>query len=369
MNTYPVQAENILVIQLRQIGDVILTTPAVKALRDYYPESRISYLTETGPSMLLQGNPHIDTIVTRDRKGGFLQEVQLVQKLRKAKFDLVIDFFCNPRSAWMSFLTGAPHRIAAYRAGRAWWYTYTPKILGELRYSAEDNLALLKAIGIDGKLAAPIVHVTEDARQYIEEFFTMQGIQTHIKKKPCESAEPFAKLSSNPVITIDPTSRRQAKRWIPERYVQLADRLVEQYGATAIFIWGPGERKMIESLVKQGKHKLMLACPTDLMQLAALIEKSDLHIGNCSAPRHIAVAVGTPSLTVMGPTIAVNWTYPSPMHRVVRGNVPCLECHKTECKTHECMKALTVQEVEDAVEQLLALKKITNDTTGFYGDN
>ncbi len=351
MTKYPVQANNILVIQLRQIGDVLLATPAVKALREHYQRSRISFLTETVPAQLLQSNPHIDAILTRNRKGSLMQELQLVRKLRKAKYDLVLDFFCNPRSAWMSFLTGAPHRLASYRAGRSWWYTYTPKVWGKSGYSAEDKLALLEAIGIKAPLVPLILQVAEEARRYIGEFFTKEDIQ----KNPCEDCGSSATFDA-PIITIDPTSRRQAKRWLPERYVQLADRLVEQYGATVIFMWGPGEKEMVESLLKQGQYKHVLACPTDLMQLAALIEKSDVHIGNCSAPRHIAVAVGTPSLTVMGPTKVANWTYPSPMHRVIRGNVPCLECHKTVCEPHDCMTALTVEEVEHALEQLLGEK-------------
>jgi ADP-heptose:LPS heptosyltransferase len=93
-----------------------------------------------------------------------------------------------------------------------------------------------------------------------------------------------------------------------------------------IFIWGPGERQTVEALVSRGKHGRLLACRTDLMQLAALIARSHLHIGNCSAPRHLAAAVGTPSLTIMGPTDPKNWTYPSPIHRVIQGKVPCLVC-------------------------------------------
>lgn len=333
-------AENILVIQLRQVGDVLLTTPALKVLRDHYPYSRISFLTETGPAALLRGNPHLDAIITRKRSNTLFEDARLVWELRKAKYDLVIDFFCNPRSAWMSFLTGAPQRIAAYHGGRTWWYTETPRIASGKGYAAEDKLALLRAIGITGDLVPPVLVVPQEAKHYIEDFFT----------KECSREQ-----RKGPLITIDPTSRRQAKRWIPERYVELADRLVERYQATVIFIWGPGERDLAASLVQQGQYPLMLACPTDLVQLAALIQKSDLHIGNCSAPRHIAVAVGTPSLTIMGPTAVVNWTYPSPIHRAIQGKVPCLECHKTECKAHDCMKALTVQEVEKAVEQLLGI--------------
>jgi ADP-heptose:LPS heptosyltransferase len=332
---FPVQAKNILVIQLRQVGDVLLTTPALKVLRDYYPESHISYLTETGPAVLLQGNPHLDEIIIRDRKWGIIQDAKLAYLLRRAGYDLVIDFFCNPRSAWLSFLTGAPYRIARYHAGRSWWYTDALVVQGDNRYAAEDKLEILRAIGIEGELGPPIIHVSDDAKHYIDRFFTREGIQNTV-----------------PIITIDPTSRRQAKRWIPERYVQLADRLVEKYAAKVIFIWGPGERDVIESLVNQGKYQHLLACPTDLMQLAALIAQSHLHIGNCSAPRHIAVAVGTPSLTIMGPTTPEDWTFPSPIHQVVRGNVPCLGCQKRVCETHECMQTLTVQKVEDAVKQL-----------------
>ncbi|GAK57369.1 ADP-heptose:LPS heptosyltransferase [Candidatus Vecturithrix granuli] len=333
-------AENILVIQLRQVGDVLLTTPAIKVLRDHYPHSRISFLTETGPAALLCGNPHLDAIITRKRRNTFLEDLKLARELRKAKYDLVIDFFCNPRSAWMSFLTDAPQRIATYHSGRSWWYTHTPEIKNGTCYAVEDKLALLRAVGISGELTPPVLMVSEDATHYIDEFFR----QEHLLEQ-----------QAGPVITIDPTSRRQAKRWIPERYVELADRLVERYQAAVIFIWGPEEHDMVTSLVQQGQYPHKLACPTDLVQLAALIQKSDLHIGNCSAPRHIAVAVGTPSLTIMGPTAAVNWTYPSPLHKAVQGKVSCLECHKTECKTHDCMKALTVQEVEKAVEQLLGI--------------
>jgi heptosyltransferase-3 len=340
---FPVQAKNILVIQFRQVGDVLLTTPAVKVLRDHYPNSQMSYLTERGPAVLLQGNPHIDEVIIRDRQKGLIQDLKLACSLRKAKYDLVIDFFCNPRSAWISFVTGAPVRIARHHAGRSWWYTYAPVIQGKNCYAGEERLELLRAIGINGQLVPPIIQVADEAKQYIETFLTQEQISPNTL-----------------VITIDPTSRRPAKRWIPERYVQLADYLVEQYGAKVIFIWGLGEHDEVASLIKQGKYRHILACPTDLMQLSALIAKSRLHIGNCSAPRHIAVAVGTPSLTLMGPTSPENWTYPSPLHQVVRGNVPCLGCQKRVCQKHTCMQSLTVREVAQVVEQFFT-REARND--------
>ncbi len=292
--------------------------------------------------MLLRGNPHIDRIVTRKRRTPFRQDVQLAYQLRKERYDLVIDFFCNPRSAWMSFLTGARHRIASYHAGRAWWYTYTPRIQGGEGYAVNTRLALLRTIGIHGDLVPPVLRIPETADAYIKNFFHAHNLdRTLLPETPHQ------------IVTIDITSRRQSKRWIPERYARLADRLTETVGATAIFIWGPGEQKLVETYVRKARHHHLLACDTDLMQLSALIARSHLHIGNCSAPRHIAVAVDTPSLTVMGPTDPRDWTYPSPAHQVVQGNVPCLCCQKTECSTHECMHALTVDEVETVAVNML----------------
>ena len=345
MTIYPVAAKKILVIQLRQIGDVLLTTPAVRALREQYPDSTIWYLTETGPSKILQGNPHIDRIVTRQRKASLADDLKLLWTLRQERFDLLIDFFSNGRSAWMSFVTGARHRVAVRHAGRAFWYTFTPNIQTGRGYAPEDKLALLRAIGIQGELTPPVLTIPDAAKNYIDAFFKARGLDT-----PPAAAQ-------SPIVTIDPTSRRQARRWLPERYAQLADELLERYQARCIFLWGPGEQEMIESLVKQAKRPHILACQTDLMQAAALIARSDLHIGNCSAPRHIAVAVGTPSLIVMGPTSAANWTYPSPQHKAMRGNVPCLECQKIECATHECMVALTVEMMADAAGELLGANR------------
>jgi ADP-heptose:LPS heptosyltransferase len=236
----------------------------------------------------------------------------------------------------MSFLTGARHRVASYHAGRAWWYTYTPAIDAGDGYAVEDRLTLLRSIGIQGELGPPVLKISRTANTYIDAFF-----QTHHLE------------GKNPIVTIDLTSRRPAKRWIPTRYVQLADRLAEKHGVTAIFIWGPGEKELVESYMVDSTYPHILACETNLMQLAALIARSSLHIGNCSAPRHIAVAVDTPSLTVMGPTEPRNWTYPSPQHQVVQGEVPCLACQKTECETHECMKTLTVDEVETVAVKML----------------
>jgi len=326
----------ILVIQLRQIGDVLLTTPALKALRDFYPGCRIDCLTEPGPAGILQGNPHLDAVILRKRKATLREDWALIGSLRRTKYDLVIDFFSNPRSAILARLSGAACRVARHRFGRNFWYTHTPRRdPQEASYSPDHKLALLRAIGIPAQLCPPIIHVPEEAKARIDLFLKESGIRSETR-----------------LVTLDITSRQQEKKWEGARFVQLADWLVEQFGARVVFIWGPGEQEEVTRLITQARHPHTLACATSLMELAALIQESHLHIGNCSGPRHIAVAVGTPTLTIMGPTYPANWTYPAPEHQAVWGDAHCPDCRKQTCPIHKHMGDVTVEAAQAAVEAM-----------------
>jgi ADP-heptose:LPS heptosyltransferase len=331
------EAHKILVIQLRQVGDVLLTTPVLRVLRAYYPHSHIAFLTERASAPLVMNNPHLDEVIIRNRYGSWWEELELIRQIRHQQYDLVLDFFRNPRSGWLTLLSGAKYRVANYHPLRAFFYNITPKIQAGKGYATLDKLALLKAIGLEGDLTPPYLEVPEEARVYIEEFLAAQGIS-----KP------------DLVITISPTGRRQHRKWMPEKYAQLADWLSDTCGAKIIFLWGPGEKEEVVSILKKCHRPHILACPTDLLQLAALLDKSRLHIGNESAPRHIAVARGTPTLTILGPTSEANWTYPSPFHRVVYESVPCRPCEKKTCAYQmECMRYLTVEKVAGACKELL----------------
>lgn len=331
------EAHKILVIQLRQVGDVLLTTPALRILRTHYPHSHITFLTEKASAPLVMNNPHLDEVLIRNRSSSWREELKLIRQIRRQQYDLVLDFFRNPRSGWLTLLSGAKYRVAIHHPLRAFFYNITPKIQTGRDYAVLDKLKLLKAIGLEGDLTPPHLDIPEEAEVYIEKFLVTQGI----------SRWDF-------IITISPTSRRPHRKWIPEKYAQLADWLVETYGAKIVFVWGPGEKEEVISILKKCHYPHTLACPTDLLQLAALLDKSQLHIGNESAPRHIAVARGTPTLTILGPTNEVNWTYPSPFHRVVYESVPCRPCEKKTCAYQmECMRYLTVEKVAGVCKELL----------------
>lgn len=323
-------------IQLRQVGDVLLTTPVLKALRDCYPEARIDYLTEPGPSGVLEGHPLVDEIIVHKRKASLKEDLALVSRLRRSHYDLVLDLYSNPRSALFTWLSGAPRRVAGYRLGRNFWYTDTPRFhRNQGTYSPTQKLALLEAIGIPAILTPPTIQVPDSARNKISAFLGEVGIR------------PDALL-----ITMDLTSRQDMKKWPGDRYIALADHLAEQHQARVVFIWGPGEREEVEGFLAHARHPHLMAPPTTLKELAALIERSSLHIGNCSGPRHIAVAVGTPSMTVMGPQLAANWTYPAPEHRFVQGKAECPACRRGVCTIHWPIEDVTVEQATETMESM-----------------
>lgn len=330
----PISAQRILIVQLRQVGDVLLTTPALKALRDFYPKAQIDYLTEPGPAGILQNNPHLNTVIIRKRKATLREDLALIGNLRRQHYDLILDFMSNPRSAILTRLAGAPCRVARNRFGRNFYYTHTPRVeSNHLAYSPTHKLALLEAVGIPAPLSPPVIRVPEEAQRKIQDFQQAVGL------------EPTALR-----VTMDATSRLPHKKWPGERFVEVADWLKEQHNCQVIFIWGPGEREEVQALIASARHPHILACPTNLMELAALIEQSHLHIGNCSGPRHIAVAVGTPSMTVMGPTFPANWTYPSPAHRAVQGEASCPDCQAGTCILHRDIRLVSVEDVQKALD-------------------
>lgn len=268
MPQLPDRPLRILVIQFRHVGDVLLTTPALKALRDRYPQARIDYLTEPGPSHILRGNPHIDAVILRKRKATLREDWALIRTLRRTQYDLVFDFFSNPTSAILARLSGAPCRVARSRFGRNFLYSHTPVVNHqEDVYSPTHKLALLRAMGVPAAICPPILEIPRESADRIAQFLQDSAIA------------PEARL-----VTMDTTSRLADKKWEGQRFLQLADWLTEKHGARVVFIWGPGEKEEVEDLITQGRHAHLLAPPTSLMELAALIAKSHLHIGNCSGP-------------------------------------------------------------------------------------
>ncbi len=317
---------NLLVIQLRQIGDVVLTTPIPRLLKEGLPGCRVSFLTEPPSHKLLEGNPHIDRIFLNNRGGSIGESLSLARALRRERFDAVLDFMANPRSALLAFLSRAPIRISYPVRGRGLLYTH--RVRPEDGYAVDYKKHLLGPLGIRGDWNRPEIFLGEEEK---EEGRALRD----------------ALLEGGPsrLVTVDPSHRRPMRQWPAEHYGALCRRLEEALDARPAVLWGPGEEEVADAVVEASQGRARKAPPTTLRQMAALIAAADLHLGNCSAPRHIAVAVETPTFTILGSTSA-GWTYPGREHTHTALELQCQPCNSSSCdRDFACLRDLGPEEV------------------------
>jgi heptosyltransferase III len=296
-----VGASNILLIQLRQLGDIILTTPCIRELKRAWPDARITFLCHPMGRLILEDNPAIDQLLTYDPKLPWYREWDFVRKLRSQHYDLVLDFMYNPRSALYARLSGAPKRLA-FPSRRQWLFTDIVPQDPVVEYIVLEKFRYLRNLGIKPERGGLVLPWFPQHAKVVEEWI---AAETSLR-------------SSAPRVILAPTHRRVDRQWPLERYAAIADRLTRDWGAMVIWAWGPGEQDFVQGAQKHCKTRTLLAPKTSFRELAALIANCDLFIGNSNGPSHVAVAVDTPSLQLHGPTYAATWCPRTERHQALQ---------------------------------------------------
>ncbi|MGZ8459927.1 MAG: glycosyltransferase family 9 protein [Candidatus Deferrimicrobiaceae bacterium] len=342
-------------IQLGEIGDVVLATTTFRAVKETYPASRLSVLVRKPCASLLESDPHLDAIVEVSKSGRKITEFgrenfDLVRKLRGEAYDLVIDLRTGDRGTILAYLTGAPIRIARHDPGQPFWRGWLlTSLLPDPPYApppvhpgADHSLRLVRALGIDTIDSTPRLAVSAKATGRIRELLRSVGF---------DAGERW--------ITINPCSRRKYKEWVHERWAEVADGIWERYRIPSIFVGAPGENGTAEGIVRRcAGRTVSLAGKTSLGELAALLAGSTLHLGVDSAPPHIAAAVGTPTVTIFGPSNWKSWTVPDETHKVVRHEKPCVPCNDIGCEGSGrsiCLEELGAEKVSEQADEVLQL--------------
>jgi ADP-heptose:LPS heptosyltransferase len=334
--TPTISAQRILVIQFRMIGDVLLSTPVLRALRQHYPQSYIAFCTESAAAGVLKNNPFIDAVLLHPRPATWRQELRFLRQVRRGRFDLVIDLMGNPRSAVLTCVSGARHRVAFARFPRSLCYTIRVHHQHEVQgYTVPKRLRLLEPLGIrTTDLSLSLTYTQEDA-EAVQQFLCVHGI-----------------MPDDLFICIDPTSYVSTRQWPGENFSRLADCLSERLGARVCLLWGPGEQEKVQAIAAAARYQPILHPPWELTRVAALLARADFFVGCSSAPMHIAVSQQTPTLTILGATPGVNWVPPMAQHRAVLAGLPCQPCNKNHCGPPlniACLHTLTVDAVYAAV--------------------
>ncbi|MFH0779198.1 MAG: glycosyltransferase family 9 protein, partial [Candidatus Eisenbacteria bacterium] len=161
-------------------------------------------------------------------------------------------------------------------------------------------------------------------------------------------------LGAGKVVGICPAGSWAAKTWDVEKFASVGDMITERMGHSVVIIWGPGEKPLAERMCALMRTKAEIACRTSLPEAAALMRRCSVFVSNDSGLKHVAVAVGTPTVTIYGPTNPRTWNPPLEKHRAVSAEVECLFCDKNTCDSMACMRELAPEKVFDQVRRLLA---------------
>ncbi len=333
----PASVRRILVCQLRQIGDVLLSTAAIGLLKERFPQAEIHVFTEKKCLPMLENNPAVARVWAVDRKvlTNLAREVAFYWKVARQGFDIVIDFQQLPRCRWVVGLSGAPVRLSYTPEWyNRWLFTHTVKPLEG--YSAMAKASVLRPLGITWQGEKPRLYLSPEEQRFATEYVARYGV-----------------TAEHRLVTVDPTHRRATRRWPARHFGALITRAAEVCpDLRFLLLYGPGEREEAAAVRDACAHPEAIILPDEIISLremAACIAQAVLHLGNCSAPRHIAVAVDTPTLTVLGATSPA-WTFPAPEHTQVFLGKPCQPCNRNSCEMDcACLEELSPDHVWQAL--------------------
>ncbi|MEZ4743135.1 MAG: glycosyltransferase family 9 protein [Bdellovibrionota bacterium] len=295
--------KNILLVQLRQLGDILLTTPCTRELKKEFPDSNLFFLSHKMGKLILDDCPFIDGHFIYDPASSLKEQWKLIRLLRGLRIDIAFDFMNNPRSALYTYLSGARKRYS-FISSRKIFYTDTI-IRGSVdEYIVKEKFKLLQAAGMAPKCEKLVLAWGSEDLSPLSSFLETDSTfrDAHLR------------------IVLSPTHRRARRKWAKENYVKLADYLVRNWGAAVTWLWGPGELDEVTALQKACHEKTMISPKTTFKELAALIGNADLFIGNSNGPSHVAVANDICSLQLHGHTNMKSWCPLNDRHRAIQSS-------------------------------------------------
>jgi lipopolysaccharide heptosyltransferase II len=350
---------NVLLIRLRLLGDVVFTTPAVRALRRRFPAARLTYLVERAAAPAVLGNPHLDDVIVVPHTRGVqrvVDDLRLARALRTRRFDLVIDFHGGPRGSWLAWATGAPRRIGYTIPGRGWMYTDRIERARELRprHSVENQWDLLAALDV------PPPDRTADAVEMIESADARGRVDRRLSEA---GVTPEAML-----VVLHVSAGNPFRRWPAQAFAELAARLAAVDASRRVVLTsGPSESGAADAVATAARDRLgdaagrVLRCGEfDLPDLRALIGRASLFVGGDSGPLHVAATTGTPIVGIYGPTLAARsepWRDARLVAEAIEpGPLPCRPCDQRACVTGDfrCLSGIDASRVAEAAERALA---------------
>ena len=333
----------VLLVRLRSIGDTVLATPSLFALKRFLPNAKVDILVEDWVAPLLNDHPHVDNVIVLER-GGFMTRARVARELRAANYDVVYNLHGGTTATFLTRATGARHRVGFKSYQYAQLHNHqapSPLLLwGQQKtHSVEQQLALLGWTGVPvTDRPRTQLGISNDSRQIVQKLLTESG------------------LSDEKIVLIHPAAAFATKQWATEHFARVAEFLSDR-GFAPVAIAAPNEKALLEKLCSEAAVKITtldLALP----EVTALAAHSQLFVGNDSGIAHIAAAVGTPAIVIFGSSNLSHWRpWNSAPAEVVFEEMPCQPCHGYFCEKFdqpECILRVPVTRVIAAIDRLLS---------------
>ena len=323
---------------------MVLLTPTLRALKHVYPESDLSLFLRPRVADLMQTHPYVDTcIVDNKTEGRYRAFTSLVRQIRDKAFDLAVVLHPTSfRNAFLPFLARVPIRVGTSVGGRGMLLTLSCEDNTGI-HEVERYLRVLQLLNIDNTSSFLEFWHTDTDRRFIEELLRAEGV-----------------LPDDRVIALNLGTTWATKRWDIVNFVDVIQQVARLTPEIKVVLTGSSEEQALAKALPTSLSAINLIGKTDLLQLGALLERCEVCLTCDSGPMHIAAAVGTPTVTLFGPTSPGRHQPYGTGHTVIEKSVSCRPCYKQICHRHDaphlCMKEIGTTEVVKALEMQLRQK-------------
>jgi ADP-heptose:LPS heptosyltransferase len=344
--------KKILLIQLGDIGDVVWMTPTLWAVKDAHPKAELFLLVRQGNGALLVADPSVAGIIeVKKYRAGFFKslgdQLSFLINFRGECFDMVIDLRADERGAIMARLSGAPVRIAQYYEAVPFWrnrcfnrLVKPPPGSGEEFGAANQSLRVVRELGIEAKTTVPRLWIGEGVKERVTALLKEHEIDGSLLW-----------------CSLNPFARWSYKELPGRKWTEIIDWLWQEFHVASVIVGSAAERGRATGIAAACSGRVYnFAGSTSLADLAGLLQLSRLHIGVDSAAPHIAAAVGTPTVTIYGPSDWRDWAPPGDRHRVVLAEGDCAPCHRKGCDNSDvskCLEDFPVKKIKASLREAL----------------
>lgn len=331
----------ILILEVNWVGDVLFSTPLIRAVRRKFKDAYIACLLAPRAREILEYNPAVNEIIIYDERGAHKSlagKARLILELRRKHFDLAVLLHRSFTRALMAFLSGIKERAGYATKKRTALLTRPLEAPDTDLHKVEYFLKIAVSLGCDVSDKNYEFFTGNKERRYIEKELLKNGIK-----------------KTDTVVVMNPGANWAPKRWPEENFAGLSDALIRKYGVKLIISGAEKDAERALRIRSKMKEKVVVFCgKTNLKQLGALLGRADFVISGDSGPMHIAVAVKSSVIALFGPTSPhLTGPYGNGNYRVIQKEVGCeTPCYDLTCKDYRCMSAITVDDVLNVFKEM-----------------